>query len=85
MWGPVFSARGEWINSAPQHEQGFGVRVESKFHDDVATRNGLASWEVLGVNSGDYSFIVVGALRENKNGAPYITAEGPQHVGLLRT
>ena len=84
VWGPVFSSRGEWINSAPRHEQGFGVRVDGKFHDRVATRNGLASWEDLGVNSSDYTFIVVGALRETKNGAPYITAEGPQHVGLLR-
>lgn len=84
VWGPVFSARGEWIDCAPRSEHGFGVRVAKKMHDDLATRNALASWDELRARSSEYTFIVVGELRETTNGAPYITAEGPQHVGILR-
>lgn len=53
-------------------------------HDDLATHNGLPSWAELRASPSDHTFIVVGVLRENRNGAPYITAEDPLHIGVLR-
>ena len=68
VWGTVFSAKGNWLNSGPMRRQMPSIRLSDRNLDTVLDKAKLEDAEDLA----QWSFIVVGAFEPNSRGTPYV-------------